>query len=685
MTNGKVKGALRFCREGGAGMIRGNERGRSGGLLLALLVFSLLLLSDFALAEEKDDSPAEDAVADTTNQELLLFWEEKELYVQTATRTAKPISQVAENMVVVTAKDIEDMNAHSVAEVLNRVPGLYVDFGGMDFGSTAFTHIQGSANGEDKHISVLLDGVPLNFLSGNSVETSTIPVQIIERIEIIKGPASSAWGSALGGVINIITKNAGDRTTPSGTVSASYGEANSQDYNAQLAGRGGAVGYYLFAGRQQSDGLRDNRSYQRNSLYGKIAVAPRHDLDLVFTAGYSNPYFNGGNDPSPLRTTDSFSKLSTLFVTGSFDYRLTSELSLKGSAYTYRQDWKFSSSLPSNFALPAYAGTPYRGAETDDQSEGGTLKLVYSGDVHTAVLGMDASYGVMDQTVDYGPYVQAKYHQSAETFSNPNVNKFGLFANDTVTLGKFAVTPGIRLDQNNVSGSFVSPSLGATYEFGEHTIARASVARGFTSPPLGYTAGGGFFVNPSPGLKPETVMSYQVGIESAVMDRLNAKATLFRHDSDDELVIVPVPTQRPFKVAVNQGKVIRQGYELDLETVPVYNVSLKAANSFVHIASSSPQAMVNYSYQIGIKYDDRKSIVAQLFGNYVWWNQDASQGAKYDTFIWDATVTKKFMLSKDTTIAAFLSVHNIFSGAYYTVASTPNPGRWLEGGFRFAF
>ncbi len=68
------------------------------------------------------------AIAAPAQDDLLMFWEEKELYVQTATRSEKPIAQVAENMTVITAKEIEAMNANSVAEVLSRVPGVFVEF-----------------------------------------------------------------------------------------------------------------------------------------------------------------------------------------------------------------------------------------------------------------------------------------------------------------------------------------------------------------------------------------------------------------------------------------------------------------------------------------------------------------------------------------------------------------------------
>ena len=120
-------------------------------------------------------------------QILRLFYNEKDLVVS-PTRYPKPISQVAENITVITAKNIEDMNAHTVAEVLNRVPGIFVNFN-QDFGATSLFHIQGSW---PRHVLVLLDGIPWNYLNSGSVETNSIPTGIIERIEIIKGPASSA-------------------------------------------------------------------------------------------------------------------------------------------------------------------------------------------------------------------------------------------------------------------------------------------------------------------------------------------------------------------------------------------------------------------------------------------------------------------------------------------------------------
>lgn len=238
-------------------------------LLAASLMGAAMLCSPAGAAAEAERIQV--ATVSPADSDLLLFWEEKELYVQTATRSEKPLTQVAENMTVITAKEIEVMNANSVAEVLARVPGLFVNFGTNDYVSGAQIVIQGS---EPRHVTVLLDGMPVNFISAGNAETSFIPLRIVERIEIIKGAASSAWGSALGGVVNIITRNTGDKALSNGMLSGTYGEANSRDLAAELRGKIGPLGYYLYAGQQASDGLVNNRDYRRSSVFAKLLLTP---------------------------------------------------------------------------------------------------------------------------------------------------------------------------------------------------------------------------------------------------------------------------------------------------------------------------------------------------------------------------------------------------------------------------
>jgi len=620
--------------------------------------------------------------SEETIQDLLLFWEEKDLYVRTATRYEKPLSQAAENITVITAKDIEEMNAHTVSEVLNRVTGLFVSFGGQDFGSSALYYIQGS---EERHVTVMIDGVAWNFLSGGNAETNNIPVRIIDRIEIIKGPGSSAWGSALGGVINIITKEPTDSCRPSGSITGSYGEANSQDYSADISSRLGSVGYYLYAGHQESEGLRDDRYFHNNSFYSKIRLPLAEDIRLGLTFGYSEPEQRFLTSPAQDITSDG--DASTLFATLSLDAVITPELTFNLDFHTLRQKFTQTSDVfGSGFYGPA--GDLFLENMYKEKTTGGAAKLIWKHDLQTTVLGAEIIHGSLDQTVNLGPFLQS-WGLPASLAATPDVGRWGVFFNDTVTLEKFSITPGIRYDHNSVSGNFTSPSLGMTYKTGEHTILRVSAARGFTMPPLSFSSAGGLFLDPNPSLKPERVWSYQAGVESGLTDYLWVKATIFYHDVKDAIVKELYAGGAPAfnDLYLNKGNIRRRGFELEAETTPFYNFSLKAGFAYVKKEFlEDGEDADRYACNVSLKYDDRRSFMAQLFGHYIWWDiKDPADEAKYNAFIWDLNLRKKLFPTGKTNTELFFTLHNIFNGSQYTFDGYINPDRWAEGGLRVKF
>ncbi len=621
--------------------------------------------------------PSAFAQSEEEMQILRLFYNEKDLVVS-PTRYPKPISQVAENITVITAKNIEDMNAHTVAEVLNRVPGIFVNFN-QDFGATSLFHIQGS---EPRHVLVLLDGVPWNYLNSGSVETNSIPAGIIERIEIIKGPASSAWGSSLGGVINIITKSAGNSEKPGGSISASYGKSNSQDYRAQVSGKAGSVGYYLFAGHQESDGLRGSRSFDNTSLYSKVKIPVSKDVNINFTAGYSEPQIGSGDIPS--RDISQTGDTRTFFGTASLDALIGREFSLNFSVYNFKQK----SVLTTNslgLGFTGSAGELFSNISYDEETTGGSGKLVWRHGIHTAVLGVDFSSGKLDQTITAGSYLQSPpYNAPPITKTHPDIDKQAIYINDTIIIDRWAITPGIRYDHNSITGSFISPSLGVTYKLGEDSILRASVARGFTIPPLSWTSGGYLFTDPNPSLDPEEVWSYQAGAETGVINYLWLKATVFHHDLKNALVLNRYGGGPPAynDIFINKGKVRRNGLEIEAETVPIYNMSLSAGFAYVDIDPTDEKGVsYNYACNIGIRYDDKKSFRAELFGHYVWWDLDGS----YDDFIWDLNLNKRIWSKEKAATELFFTAHNIFNGSQYTSGDSKNPKTWIEAGIRFKF
>jgi vitamin B12 transporter len=626
--------------------------------------------------------PAFAAPSEEEMEILRLFYKEKDLVVS-STRHPKPISQVAENITVVTAKEIEEINAHTVAEVLNRIPGIFINFseGIGSFGSTSLIYIQGS---EERHVLVLVDGVAWNFLNSGAAETNSIPVGIIERIEVIKGPASSAWGSALGGVINIITKPAGAAAGLTGAVRASYGEKNTQDYRAEVSGKAGSAGYYLFAGRQKSDGLLPSRDFDNNSLYGKFHIPLTRDATAGLTMGYSAPKNGLGEYPSGDITSRGNSR--TFFATASLDASLTEELGLQVSFRRFQQRFE----LQNNALGSGIAGAPgalFLDSLYDEETTGGSAKLVWTQGAHTAILGADVDRGSLDQTIQTGPLLQALGVPATST-ANPGVERWAVYANDTIAVGRWTVTPGIRYDHNSVSGSFVSPSLGVTCRLDGDTILRASAARGFTMPPLSATSGGGFFLDPNPSLKPERVWSYQAGLESSALKYLWAKVTLFRHDLDDALKRAPFAGAPPVfnDLYINGGSVRRQGIEVETETVPLYNLILRAGFSYVDLNPINDSGSTGiHAWNVGLRYDNRKTFRAQLSGRYVWWNLDPTLRASYDDFIWDFNLSKKIYSQGKSAVEVFFSAHNIFNGSQYTFGDIINPGRWVEAGTRISF
>ncbi len=633
-------------------------------LLLLLLLITILFVPGFSFAQSEKEM-----------QVLQMYFMEGELVVS-ATRTLKPLSQVAENMSIVTSEEIEAMNAHTVTEVLSRVPGMYVSFFGEDFGSGGALSIQGS---DANHILVLLDGVPWNNMSGGNAILGTIPVGIIKNIEIIKGPASSAWGSSLGGVVNIVTKDSVDSASPAGSVSASYGERNTQDYRSDVSGRLGKVGYYLYTGKQESGGLRDDRDYNNDSIYSKIEVPFSRDINVSITAGYSEPHQDYGDLPSSdLIARDNITRV--FFATSTISANLTDHIKVEGSFFTHNH--KFAQ-LTSELST----GDLFLDTVTDEDKIGGSGKIIWQDDMHNAVFGVDLSDGDASQRLEAGPTLQA-WGSPAISESDSGINKWAVFFNDTITIGDLSLTPGIRYDKNNIDGDFTSPSIGVTYRIMENTILRAAIAKGFTSPPLSNIESGGLFLDPNPDLDPENVWSYQAGAETLIADVLHAKTSYFHHDLKDalvkELYAAGAPTFND--LFFNKGRIKRDGVEVELRNAPIYNVSARAGFAYVHKRLYFDEATSEdmYSYNLAVVYDAPELLRARLDGRYIWWD-DAADNQEYNTFIWDLNISKDIYWDENITGEIFFTAHNLFNGAHYLVADRQNPRRWIEAGLRLSY
>jgi vitamin B12 transporter len=599
------------------------------------------------------------AMSEEEKSFLSMYFTDEELQVISATRSLQSISRVADNIEVVTARDIELMNAHTLADVLNTVNGVQVSFAGAAPGSQATVSIQGSRN---EHVVVLVDGVNINDISGGVADVSDIPVQMIERVEVIKGPASSVWGSSLGGIVNVITK-AGEGKMKT-MLSGDYGERNTGDYKAEVSGMQGAFGYYLFAGRLQSDGLRPHDDNPRNYLYSKLSYDVAKDTTAQWTLLYSKARNAVGDLEDiglSIDTRDTI-LLSTLCIRS----KLSEAVSIEVSG---RTDYKWS-----DYSMKDLLADSEMLGNLDDRKQGASAKLDFKQGIQDIVFGADYDFNHTKGIVPYGV----------------DEDIAAAYANDTISLGKLVIIPGLRFDSVDVKDTSLkedafSPSLGVTYAVGKETILRGVVAHGFNIPAVADIVYDSPFFISNPDLKLEKVWSYQVGAETGALKYLWLKIAGFRHDIKDAI------TEKDFDdgtwTYVNTAKARRQGVEAALKTVSFYGFSLRAAAAYSRTKDLATgeiiRAFPEYTYDVGLQYDDKKSFRALLQGRYSWWdNNTPDSTAKYNSFIFDFNAIKTVYKGQSYTVDAFITAHNIFDGSEYVDSSYKNANRWIEGGIR---
>lgn len=195
--------------------------------------------------------------------------------VVTATRIKQDRMNVPFNVTVVTRKDIDQMGATNLEQALRMVPGLQIGTQG-----NAYPHIEVRGFRDTKDLAVLINGIPFRQVNG-SADLTMIPLNLIERIEFVKGPSSSIWGrGAVAGTLNIITLPE-DTAKPQTSIAARGGSFDTygSDLRALIPYKNGYVMFNV--GASTSDGFQDNTD--RDTLNGMVTLD--HRVSDVFSIG----------------------------------------------------------------------------------------------------------------------------------------------------------------------------------------------------------------------------------------------------------------------------------------------------------------------------------------------------------------------------------------------------------------
>lgn len=216
--------------------------------------------------------------------------------VITPWRVEELAANVSKNVTIVTEEDIERSAAKYVYEVIKDKPGVVVsNLLGNPKGQ--WIDIRGFGEACTSNVLVLLDGRRTNQIDLSGVDWGQIDIRSIERIEIVRGPATVLYGdNACGGVINIITKK-GKTEKPAITISNAIG---SHQYHKEFGDVSSATKYadYFFSSSHtQTSGYRANNDYWANDFFGRVSLYPFDKFSVEVSSGYHKDHYGM---PGPL-------------------------------------------------------------------------------------------------------------------------------------------------------------------------------------------------------------------------------------------------------------------------------------------------------------------------------------------------------------------------------------------------
>jgi vitamin B12 transporter len=516
--------------------------------------------------------------------------------------------QNASSITVITGEQIRQRRQSTVLEVLRSVPGLdVVQSGGPGRQTSVFMR---GANSE--HTKVLLDGIPLNdpsspnrafdFSSLAVDNFSSLSVDNIERIEIVRGPQSMAYGSdAIGGVINIITRRGeGPMSIRASAMGGSFG---THQERVAISGGDERKYYSITASYFDTNGISavssrfggiEKDAFQNAVISGRVGwnLTETVNIDYVFRYTDSDTEVDGFQVDNTIRENRQQQffhglQLESQHVDG-----------LIVSRVGFRQtDTNRIDTDPGAFGTPEFDGD-FR--QIDWQ---GTLQLT--------------EHNVFTAGIDY-------WQEEARTTSNPSVarNLAGLYLQDQFSFDDWSFTTvGVRWDDHSTAGTAQTYRFTQLFRLDETgTKIHGSSGRGFKAPSVAQSST--FFFLGDPTLAPEFSKGWDVGIGQVLFGNVTLDLTYFRNDFRD-LIVFDFPT---FSLQ-NVGLAESSGVELTAYVQLTCGSSLAASYTYTdteNLVTSTqllrrPRNKASLSFHHRF-YDDRASLNAYL--NYVGSRQD---------------------------------------------------------------
>ena len=425
--------------------------------------------------------------------------------VITASRTEQAAADVTAPVTVITKEDIEQQQPKSVAEALAATPGIQIKSSG-GYGQQSSLFLRGI---DQKRMLVLVDGAQIGSATTGTASLEHIPVDQIERIEVVRGARSSLYGAnAIGGVIQIFTKQP-KQAQSYGEVLAGYGSnnalqgaisggwANSQSQISAKVSHFSTDGFNVKP-QNASAGIDDD-GYTNNSL----KLDGQHKLgNHTLSAGLQ--YTAGENEYDDSSSNDSKSEFEyTTFYAG-IKSKLTESFTLKSKLSSNKDD-----------SLTVVDGADGKSYITKTQKLEVQGEKKYTNDI-LVIAGID--------------YKKDDISESTQDYDEDSRDNKALFALIEKTDDKYQASLSMRVDDNEAFGDFTTYGVDGQYELNPQVSLSAGYATAFLAPTFNqlYWPGAG-----NPDLKPETSSTASVGLNFKPKSNLDFGLNVYQTELED--------------------------------------------------------------------------------------------------------------------------------------------------------
>ncbi|TVT57782.1 MAG: TonB-dependent receptor [Azoarcus sp. PHD] len=517
--------------------------------------------------------------------------------VVTATRQAVIASEALASVEVIGREDIAAAGNSSLVELLSARSGIQVVSNG-GAGASSSIYIRGANSG---HTLVLIDGMRIGSATNGAPSLETIPLALIDRVEILRGPASALYGSdAIGGVIQIFTRKGKEGFQPS--VRVGFGTENSRSLEAAVAGGVDRLRYSLVVGEDRTDGInarptsyagrdQDDDGFRNNYVNGSLTVGFRErdeiGLSVFHTDGRS--WYDAG------KTYDSYLDKQT------------------DTARVYMRN-QITGDWASTVKVGYSADTSHDHSTATSTSEFDTAQtqFTWQNDVALAGGSLLAAYEYLEQNVS----TTTAY---AKTQRNTNSLVLGWGGQ----LGKHNVQFNVRHDDDSQFGGETTGSAAYGYQFLPEWRVHGSIGTAFKAPtfndlyyPLACFGSYGCFGG-NADLKPEESLNREFGL---VWERgaTSVRATYFNNRVKNLI-------DWSSGIADNVATATLEGVELGLTTM-VYGYRLRANVDFLEAKDKDSG---NY---LGRRAKESASLaIDRSTGAWTWGMELTGQGRRFDT------------------------------------------------------